>query len=393
MPIDRVNFDELVETDLKELIDASVPEGLRIEYKRETYGNSDSEKREALKDISAFANSHGGHLIIGVTDNNGVATSLSGIDGCDIDAEILRLEQLIRTGIEPRILSIRIMPILLKSGTHVIVIRVPHSWNLPHRVCAQNSNRFWIRNSCGVHEASMEELRNLFTLTSDVFDKIRNFRIDRIKMITEERWQRPLFNNGRLILHIVPLSAFSSHEKIELENASATHKMFSPIGSMGMTPRFNFDGFINERGGEFNYGYTQIFRNGIIEATKANIVIEREGIRFIPGKSIEEQLFQILPSFIDGLRQINVSPPLVILLSFEGVEGVKYIVSRDELINEPIDRPLLLLPECILEEFGTEHDYHRAVKPAFDALWNAVGYSHCMFYNNDGVWVGEFQQR
>ena len=59
MSIDRGDFDAVSEPDLQELVMAAAPEGLRIEYKREAYGNTDSEKREFLKDVSALANSQG----------------------------------------------------------------------------------------------------------------------------------------------------------------------------------------------------------------------------------------------------------------------------------------------------------------------------------------------
>ncbi|MFD2270088.1 helix-turn-helix domain-containing protein [Undibacterium arcticum] len=54
--------------DLAELIVGQVPEGLRIDYKRDLYGNSDADKREVLKDISGFANAFGGHLIVGMEE-------------------------------------------------------------------------------------------------------------------------------------------------------------------------------------------------------------------------------------------------------------------------------------------------------------------------------------
>ena len=68
MTIDRGEFDSLSQSDLEELTEAQVPEGLRLEYKRELYGNSDSDKREFLKDVTALANSHGGHLILGIEE-------------------------------------------------------------------------------------------------------------------------------------------------------------------------------------------------------------------------------------------------------------------------------------------------------------------------------------
>ena len=114
MPIDNSDFESLTEADLNELITGQVPEGLYIEYKRETYGTSDADKREALKDISAFSNAHGGHLIIGITEDNGIPISLDGINNIDADTEILRLEQMVRTGIEPRVTGIKTRAITLR---------------------------------------------------------------------------------------------------------------------------------------------------------------------------------------------------------------------------------------------------------------------------------------
>ena len=103
MPIDRLDFENISESDLVELVLEQVPEGLRIDYKRDLYGNSDADKREALKDISGFANAYGGHLIIGMKEENGFASGISGVASVNPDDVVLRLEQLARMGIEPRI--------------------------------------------------------------------------------------------------------------------------------------------------------------------------------------------------------------------------------------------------------------------------------------------------
>jgi Putative DNA-binding domain len=390
MAIERIDFENLSEVDLQELVDAQVPEGLRIEYKRDLYGNSDAEKRECLKDISAFANAHGGHLLIGIETQNGLPTAVRGISRLAADEVILRLEQLIRSGLEPRVLNVRIRAVRLADGAHVFVVRVPQSWNLPHRVSAQNSNRFWIRNSGGVHEASMNELRDLFTFTSNVLDRVRTFRDDRVQTLMRGTGPRPLQGGGRFIVHLVPLTAFASRSQVDLQMVYQNHQLFRPIGTMGMTPRFNFDGFINERGGDLNHGYTQVFRNGTIEATKANIVSLGDQRRVIPGLGLEEQFFEVLSGYLSGLRNVGVSPPIVLMITLEGVEGANYSVYRNRFGDpEPvIDRAVLSLPECVVDDYGTDVDYHRAARPAFDALWNAVGYSSAQFFDQTGLWVG-----
>ena len=107
MSIDRGNFDDIEEADLQELVAGQVTESLRLDFKLTQYGNSDSDKGELLKDASALANSHGGHLVLGVEETEGVATDLKGIEGLNLDAELLRMEQILRSGLEPTVSGIR----------------------------------------------------------------------------------------------------------------------------------------------------------------------------------------------------------------------------------------------------------------------------------------------
>jgi hypothetical protein len=66
----------------------------------------------------------------------------------------------------------------LGRGGTALVIRIPKSRNPPHRVRTLNTNRFYVRNSGGAHEASVEELRALFTLAADARMRIETFRSD-----------------------------------------------------------------------------------------------------------------------------------------------------------------------------------------------------------------------
>ncbi|MDP3844758.1 MAG: ATP-binding protein [Oxalobacteraceae bacterium] len=393
MSIDRFDFDNLSENDLAELIVGQVPEGLRIDYKRDLYGNSDADKRELLKDISGFANAFGGHLIVGMEEQNGLATGIPGVANVNPDDVVLRLEQLARTGLEPRIQGLRIRAVPLSSGAYCFVLRIPRSWHPPHRVSAQNSNRFWIRNSGGTHEASVDELRTLFTIGADASHRVQQFRDERLREITSGQGLRPLMGDGRMILHIVPLAAVTSSWQVDLAKVFELQKKFRPIGGAGMSPRYNLDGFVNERGGEHNFGYTQIFRSGALEATKASIVTTHQGKRYIPSGLLEKQIFESLPDYINELRDLGIPPPLIVLITLEGVKDAAYKV-RNSIFDDPepvIERDVVFLPECVINEYGEVAEYHRAVKPAFDALWNTAGCVSAQTFSADGVWVGNVQ--
>jgi Putative DNA-binding domain len=101
MALSNKSFEEISESDLNDQVSAGVPEGVLLDYKRDLYGRSDADIREFLKDISSFANTSGGHLIIGIDENAGVPARLCPLTG-DPDQELQRLENLARDGIEPR---------------------------------------------------------------------------------------------------------------------------------------------------------------------------------------------------------------------------------------------------------------------------------------------------
>lgn len=390
MPIDRNDYENLSEIDIQDLVTGGVPEGLRIEYKRELYGATDADKKEALKDISAFGNADGGHLIIGVESQNGVPAVVHGIEVPNPDETVLRLEQLARSSIEPRILGIRTRAVVLANGRCCIVMRIPKSWTAPHRVNAYGTNRYWVRNSGGVHEASVEELRSMFLSGATAVDRMRVFRTERLQIICSGRGPRPLVGEGRLIVHVLPFSSFMGTTSLDLREIHRHHEAFRPLGTMGLTPRFNLDGFINERGGEANHGYTQVFRSGVVEAAKASMIREHEGRRLIPGVAMETHFFEVVPGYFEGLRALGVPAPLCLMITLEGVDGVAYAVRRERWDDQepPLNRNEIVLPECIISEYGDRRSYISALRPAFDALWNASGYVEAQTFNAAGEWTG-----
>lgn len=392
MSVDKQDFDSISEQDLLELVNTGVPEGLKIDYKRTLYGKSDQDIREALKDISSFANSSGGHLILGVEENTGIPTTLIGISGVDPDAEVLRLDQIVRSGIEPRIFGLRIKAVLLTNENYAFVLRIAKSWNPPHRVSAKNTNRFYMRNSGGVHEASVEELRRLFIMSSNIRDNIHAFREKRVREMVSGQGPMLLDDNGRIILHIVPLSAFETSEQIDLKDAFQQQEMFRPIGSMGYTPRFNFDGLlIYQGGGVKTDGYTQILRNGILEAIKANLTTEQNDRRYISARWLCKLILEALPNYIKGLQALSVSTPIVVMLTLEGIKGVYLIVNNGPFPDQryPIDRSELYLPEVLFEEYGRKEEYQKALRPAFDILWNTVGFAASGYFNDENIFIGD----
>ena len=393
MALLNVSFDAVSEAHLQDLVSTGVPEGVLIEYKRTTYGGSDADVKEYLKDVSSFANTHGGDLVIGIEEKEGVAEKLVGLSGVDPDKELQRLESLARDGIEPRIVGIRMKPVSMTGGGVVFIIRVPKSWNPPHRVNARNTNRIYARNSAGAYELSIEELRVLFASGATTIDRMKAFKAERLARIDAGEAIVPLIvRPDRLVLHLAPLASFGLSEPIDLGRAYDLQESLRPIASKGYSPRINFEGFVNFSMGSDGLGrsYIQVFRKGIIEAVKVGILVDDKDIRFLPSLEFDKWIFEVLPGYLKALRELNVPAPITMMLSLQGARGAYLATHVNWRIDPPppFDRAVLELSEVVIEQYGTLEDYQRTVRPAFDALWNAAGFFASKHFDADGRWVG-----
>ncbi|MEH2303471.1 MAG: RNA-binding domain-containing protein, partial [Nostoc sp.] len=99
-------FDLIDKIDIDALIYNGVAEKRTLEYKEKLPGNSDDDKKEFLADISSFANASGGDIIYGIQEqrdsNNkttGIPEAANGVGAINSDAEIRRLENIIRDGV------------------------------------------------------------------------------------------------------------------------------------------------------------------------------------------------------------------------------------------------------------------------------------------------------
>jgi Putative DNA-binding domain len=391
----NVSFDAVSEAHLQDLVSTGVPEGVLIEYKRTTYGSNDADVKEYLKDVSSFANTHGGDLVIGIDEKGGLATKVPGVAGLNPDTELQRLESLARDGIEPRIVGVRMKAVSVSGGGVVFVIRVPKSWNPPHRVSARKTNRIYARNSTGAYELSIEELRVLFASGATTIDRIRAFKAERLARIDAGDAIVPLMvRPDRLVLHLVPLVSFGVGEPIDLAQAHAFQTSLVPMAaSTGFSPRINFEGFANismSSDGRCR-SYTQVFRSGIIEAVMVGILGKNDDGTVLLPATFDQWILGALPHYLKALRDLNVPTPITMMLSLQGVRGAFLVTHVNWHIDPPppFDRAVLELPEVVIEQYGTSEDYQRTVRPAFDALWNAAGYFGSKHFDAQGRWIAQ----
>lgn len=188
---------------------AGVAEGREIEFKRELPGGSEGDKKEFLADVCSFANAGGGDILYGVQAADGVAVGVPGVSPPDADAELLRLDAVVRSGLDPRVtVGMRAVPLL--AGGRVFVVRVPRSFARPHAVSYKGRFRFHSRGAAGKFEMDVAQIRASVLGSESLHERVRSFRAERLAAVAADRGPVELRGGGVLVLHALPLSAFDA---------------------------------------------------------------------------------------------------------------------------------------------------------------------------------------
>src|SRR5581483_5756562 len=135
--------------DLRRLIKDEVQESISLDYK-DSRALSKDKKAEICKDVSAFANSAGGQLVYGVTEDKHVPTGLD--DGADPSVTKEWLEQIIDSNVQPRIDGLLIHPIQLAKGLGFVIDIPQATARAPHQA---PDNRYYKRQN--FQSAPMED--------------------------------------------------------------------------------------------------------------------------------------------------------------------------------------------------------------------------------------------
>jgi diadenosine tetraphosphate (Ap4A) HIT family hydrolase len=335
----------------------------------------------------SFSSSIAETLIIGIDEEDGAASSIVPLSDSNIDQELQRLESIIRASIEPTIVGLRMRRIDVDGGS-VIAIHVPRSFNPPHRVIIKNSNRYYARNSAGAHELSLEELRMLFGEQRSIEERVKTFVGERFLRIQGNDGAMPIpASKGILVMHLVPITDFGAERRMEIADLRAQAKLLDPIGSSGFSGRVNLDGYCLYRSGEVCHGYTQMFRDGSVEASTASMFSERKGALYFAPKLQPPKLIQALSSYMKALRALEASPPILLQISAMGISGVRMAVHDWDDPAPPYNREVLHLPPTMITDYRDDGNYEPVIAEQMNFLWNAFGFEHCRYFDANGKWI------
>ena len=183
--------------DVEALISSEVPEGEQIEFKESlpargqdpwmTGGDKigDRARDAILEEAVAFANAHGGALVLGIEESSAkppVAAGISPIPRCAELAD--RLKLVFRNCVEPQLPALEIFSVPTGDGAGVVVIRMGRSRLAPHRVW--RTRVCPIRRSDRCEEMTMREIQDMTLNLSRGLDGLERRLAERKERFRQE---------------------------------------------------------------------------------------------------------------------------------------------------------------------------------------------------------------
>jgi hypothetical protein len=383
---------------LERLRDERVKEGLQLEYKESL--PIDKTRDKFLSSVTAFANSSSGDLIYGIKAkrddedaHTGEIEKVVGLPGINFDLETLRLQNWVRTCIEPRLL-VTIEPIERGNEPACLLVRVPRSWTTPHLVTTIG-NSFYGRHSGGKYQLSSNEIRQAFVIAATARDRVRDFRIDRVTRIQRDEVPTQVGSGPKLIFHCLPLNSddnawvrFREAERQGEEKGPPIGTKIGLIYGRVQTWNYNADGFLVSTLQTSN-PYTQVFRDCGIEAVDISLKFtgldsNDDVLRVYWGINIERNIIHALQRYQTFWNLIGLAGPISMSLTLLGVKGFSIVpghVFRKDVVV--FDRSILMSSDVVIDDLSIPAD--SALKPLFDFIWNASGYRESPHYT-DGKW-------
>ena len=220
---------------------------------------------------------------------------------------------------------------------------------------------------------------------------MKNFRQDRIGMILGNECIGTLADGAKFLLHIIPLWSLDTGNNINIKQLQQSPfiEKVTPISGGGWHHRYNSDGYcISGRAYESNNinTYTQIFRNGMIEAVDIRMINYNGQFngQVYDWRITETSIYKAIQRYSDLLQKLNVPKPWYIFISLLNAKGFR----TDNFYSgtsESIDRDLIHATECIWND--DNETLSTVLKPTLDSLANAFGMSQSPSYDRQGNYI------
>lgn len=374
---------ECTESDLQVIIDnPDYRENEYIDYKQNfsfleiDKGKEKNNKINEFKnDICAFANGQGGYLIYGVSDVNGCASQIPGIEIPNDNTDSFELDRRNNlVSINPKTPNLKFHFIKLTNGKYVVVIKVKHDGFSPY-VHLEEQKNYKIYKRVGNRKQVMSyaEVKKMFIQSMDMDKEIKNYRNERINSYLSQEDTDDFAYSKFLLFHIVPETFLDSNydNNIFILNKSRQlncEGMFSEFycSSAGIPC---VDGLRFVSGHDYcKYSESRIFNNGIAECffplyNEINFDSRQNPEGYFPHMYFWEKIQKTLENYFTVFKNTYSNERIYVCISIVGCKDVTS-ENKDFLLfyKGKIDRNLLLCNPVVVEGLDDLDNVERSIK-------------------------------
>ena len=214
-----------------------------------------------------------------------------------------------------------------------------------------------------------------------VLTRMRSFHHLRVEAIQKGVKPCCLAEGGKLIVHLIPEESIVAPTMRPASKLQQHGRHVSPLGEHGSSTRFNADGLLNFSGSKELRAYTQLYRDGRLEAAMSDASYKQDGGHYLRDRICERALIAVVGHFLKFCKDLGTPPPVWLFTTLADVEGVRLFDGWGRS-DYAIDRAVVNLPEIKIAEFDIEPASF--LRPLLDCMWNAMGLERSWNYDEAG---------
>lgn len=233
-----------------------------------------------------------------------------------------------------------------------------------------------------------------------LFHRMQTFHQQRVEAIAKGKSPLGQRKDGILVAHFIPIESARSRLRYEDTKLKEAASGISAFGSRGRSSRFNLDGIVSLDGHQVYRSYTQVFRDGKLEAAMSDASYEMRqryvdpsnqhqpetGPRSLRDAICEKAVIDALGEYLRFCKTLEIPAPFIMFSALTGCDGIRICTDRSfcDLSEGAIDRTPAYLPEIEIPSLDIEP--LTLLRPWCDTLWQACGMERSFNFDDNGKW-------